>query len=980
MTKGWEPFEEVERGEVTDASFVANIWLVYRGEEVDERYRDPDKFFSRTFITDGLAYVLKNSASRVFEGKGDPVILLKTTFGGGKTHSLIGIYYTLLSPETAVKYLDDLKIPSDKLTPLIVAFDGSALDIHRLREHYGANNLWQFLFLELSKKLKLEEFERIYHVYSDPKEPPGWEVLGEAMKRAEECGYAVVFLLDEVSDFIKRLSLRDEKEAEAAIYFLDYLSRAVSERSDYGLLVISIPEVKALSSISERISELVQRVGRVASPKNLVKREDAAHILREALIRDVDSTAAAREVEKYFEVYRASKDKFPPNAVTGEYLERMRAFYPFHPQYVEILYDKIASLEQFQSTRDILRLTAQVLHSLCRKEKRKLVLLSDINMAEDGILNEVFERREGFTNLKRAVEADMEHVARLDEDAISRNLLPIYTPVYSSIVVFSVAGEPASLKDIALATATPDILPAMIESAVNTIIDSEVSYIHVVKVDGETRYIVRERAPWQRLIKIRAEKESYENARKEFERMFEEALRSWGKRFFTVIKFARTPRDIKDDLQLKLVFLDPEIENEEEEILNTLTIHSDPARGVFRMCRNSVVYVIPNKQAYDGAIKEAKMILAALKIKESRELYGLSEDDISEISKQVGEWRENLKRRAAAVFNRLAYPVGGAEGKIRFELKFLDSTNPVEAAAKILRDDGKVIDDISEDMLLRIISERYDALGEDSELRVKDLSQFFARDPERPYLLGASKVISNKIGGLVRDGKLVLRKGESVYACQKVGVGENDVVIPGKLAVKKELCVEYDGKFLPPPPSELKNPIWDDKKKRWIEGEVEEERKEREKEEGVKEGGEPVKPEKIALNSVTLADLIEELKSRRGAMSSFEMTIEADRDPRKTLSFVKSLSVHLNNLKPKYSLSAEIGDGASISLKLIGDVKADGIKEVLGAVERFGCRTLRCSILLKDVEVSELLKAFDIKLLREKYKGERFDVEGRLRE
>jgi len=41
---GWRAFEEIERGEITDASFVANLLRVYTGDpDVDERYRDPRK-------------------------------------------------------------------------------------------------------------------------------------------------------------------------------------------------------------------------------------------------------------------------------------------------------------------------------------------------------------------------------------------------------------------------------------------------------------------------------------------------------------------------------------------------------------------------------------------------------------------------------------------------------------------------------------------------------------------------------------------------------------------------------------------------------------------------------------------------------------------------------------------------------------------------------------------------------------------------
>jgi len=981
MLESWKAFEEIERGEITDASFVANIWLLYKGENIDERYRDPEKFFSRTYITEGFAYVLKNSISRVFGDSGDPVILLKTTFGGGKTHTMIGIYHSILSPSVVRRHLQkyNLKIPEGNITPILAVFDGNALDSYTMKKDYGANNLWQFLFSELCKKLDVGEFRELFEAYPDPKQPPGSEILRRALLKAEEMGYAVVFLLDEIPDFVKRISLKDEKESEAVILFLDSLARAVSSVR-HSLLVLSIPEVKTLSSISEKIAALIQRVGRVASPRNIVGREDAAHVLREALIKEIDPTSAIRESEAYFNVYKTNRDKFSPKVSRVDYLDRMKTYYPFHPQYVEVLYDKIASLDQFQSTRDILRLTSHVIYSLSTRGQRKIIMLSDIDVGENRIKNELFERREGFVNLLRAIETDMEYISRLNEEALERGVPPIHSKIYSTIAIFSIAGEAASLKDITLATVNPDVIPAMVESALNTILSGEVSHVHLVRVDGETRYIIRERAPWRRLVEIQADKKSYENAKSEFKDRFEEALRIWGKRYFSIVTFARSPRDIEDDEKLKLVFLDPDVDL--EKTLQEMIIYSDQTRGAFRNYRNSIVFVLPNKQAYDGAIKEAKKILAAIEIKEAKEKYGLSEDDIDEITKHISNWRDELKKRAAAVYNQLAYPVSGSEGKINFEFKFLNNTNPVDAAGKILKDDGKVIEDISEEFLLRLVEDYYKSMGGEYELKVKEIAKFFSRDPERPYLLNANRVVSEKISKLVLDGKVVLKKGENVYVSQRVSVGEGDVVIPGKVAVNRGLCVEYDGRFLPKPPDNLKRPVWDENARRWIEEEIETTEVAERGEEVEKGEGERVveeTEERMELENATLLDLIEKLRERRGTIAELKITLESEKDVSRSLSFVRSLSASLESFNPNYSLSAEVGDGEKIKLRAMGEVKKEGIKEVLNTIERLGCRDLRTIISLSDLEIQELLKKLDIKLLKEKYRSERFEVTGRFR-
>ena len=72
--------------------FAANLGQVHGGVEEDE-YRLPRAFFQRTFLTEGLRYLLTGSLRRLTGTGGDAVIELQTNFGGGKTHSLLALYH-----------------------------------------------------------------------------------------------------------------------------------------------------------------------------------------------------------------------------------------------------------------------------------------------------------------------------------------------------------------------------------------------------------------------------------------------------------------------------------------------------------------------------------------------------------------------------------------------------------------------------------------------------------------------------------------------------------------------------------------------------------------------------------------------------------------------------------------------------------------------------------------------------------------------
>src|SRR5690606_35005046 len=88
--KSWReivtPHPDVASGRYQQAEFAADLAQVHRGEGSSE-YRSPEEFFRRTFLTEGLTQLLRDSLIRL-SGRGrNPVIELQTNFGGGKTHS-----------------------------------------------------------------------------------------------------------------------------------------------------------------------------------------------------------------------------------------------------------------------------------------------------------------------------------------------------------------------------------------------------------------------------------------------------------------------------------------------------------------------------------------------------------------------------------------------------------------------------------------------------------------------------------------------------------------------------------------------------------------------------------------------------------------------------------------------------------------------------------------------------------------------------
>ena len=81
------PHKDVPKDTFKQSEFAADISQVVTGTAPPE-YQDAEKFFSRTFITEGMRLLLISVARRLAGQGGYPVIQLQTAFGGGKTHTM----------------------------------------------------------------------------------------------------------------------------------------------------------------------------------------------------------------------------------------------------------------------------------------------------------------------------------------------------------------------------------------------------------------------------------------------------------------------------------------------------------------------------------------------------------------------------------------------------------------------------------------------------------------------------------------------------------------------------------------------------------------------------------------------------------------------------------------------------------------------------------------------------------------------------
>ena len=371
--KAWReiatPHEDVLNGSLRMSDFAADLNLVATGRATPE-YQDAEKFFDRTYITEGMKALLLSVAKRILGRDGDPVVQLKTNFGGGKTHSMLAVYHlaTRTVPTARLKGVSQIlnearidELPKARVSVLV----GNNVSPNQptVRGGIEIRTLWGLMAYEL---LGADGYELVKG--SDVSgTAPSKELLADLFARAAPC----VVLCDELVAFMRQLiDPRVELTAgsfEANITFVQNLTEALKAVPN-AMLLASLPQseeelggtggVQALNSLEP----VFNRVEAIWKP---VGTEESFEIVRRRLFADTGAEAERREAcRQFFDMYRASPDLFPTEVQEAAYLEMMTKTYPIHPELFERLYTDWSTLQRFQKTRGVLQYMAIVINRL----------------------------------------------------------------------------------------------------------------------------------------------------------------------------------------------------------------------------------------------------------------------------------------------------------------------------------------------------------------------------------------------------------------------------------------------------------------------------------------------------------------------------------------------------------------------------------------------------------------------------------------
>jgi predicted AAA+ superfamily ATPase len=363
-----QPHPDVASNHYSQAEFAADLWLVSQNRAGAE-YGDPKEFFRRTFPTEGIRRLARLALERLSGKGGEPVIELQTSFGGGKTHSLLVLYHLFggqvrrNDAEAVETFLSEagLQEPPQARRAVVVGTKLDPAQPWTKKDGTEIRTLWGEIAWQLGGR---EGFEMIAE--SDRKSVSPGGGLIRLFERYAPC----LVLIDEWVVFARQLVDRTDLSAgtfEANMSFAQSLTEAAVAVPG-AMVVIALPESDiekggpAGDRALEQLRHVVRRVEGVWKPATA---EESFEIVRRRLFSEIeDVTPRNITCQAFADMYQRQRGEFPSECAEPSYAERMRRAYPIHPELFDRLYIDWSTIDKFQRTRGVLRLMAKMIHHL----------------------------------------------------------------------------------------------------------------------------------------------------------------------------------------------------------------------------------------------------------------------------------------------------------------------------------------------------------------------------------------------------------------------------------------------------------------------------------------------------------------------------------------------------------------------------------------------------------------------------------------
>lgn len=761
LRRVWEacvPHPDVFSRDIDPGLFAISLFQVVKGS-ADPDYSDTSRFWAKTYLTESLRSLLERVLGRLSLSRelGVPVITVQTPFGGGKTHTLTALYHLASHPDESTEalrpVLERLQLSRVPQPVRVAVLDGAALNPREGREVNGLRlrTMWG----ELAYQLGGSELYGVLKGDDEEKTSPGAERLIRVLEAARPC----VVLIDEFVTYLlgaKAVRVGDSNLMEQTGKFLQELTTAVQGVAGcvlVGSLPVSSLEVPAESEeAAQRLFEYASKVmGRVDLVETTVLPQEVPEILRRRMFRSVGEDRNRKRVaDAYWDYYREYPQFFPDRMRHPDYRERMRACYPFHPELIDLLYDRWGPHPKFQRTRGALALLALVLRRLWHQQPGSAYLiqpyhvdLSDPSIRSKGITYLLGEAYESVINgdiLDRAGQIDRELGGDYDRERLARGAATV-------AMLYTVSGAKergATEEQIRAALLRPDLNPALVAQVLSELRE------RLWFLWYRDRYY--EFRPRPNLVKVRLDFETAVTQQDIADALRQkmDVLVGQGRSALQPVVWPASPTSVPDSDRPTLVVLPLEArDSSDAERWMAAAIAS--FGDVPRSHRNSLIFLAP-VSADEARLKAKARSLVALKaIRSSSQWRNMDDEDRAQLQQQLTRADEELTELLRQAYSGLYRPSSEGVERLTFVPGERRATL-LQAVESTLRGQGLLSDVLDQ----QYITDRLLRGGNASLSEIE--TKLFGAPGSEVMLVGGRQALQESILEAARKGALTLIK------------------------------------------------------------------------------------------------------------------------------------------------------------------------------------------------------------------------------
>lgn len=346
-------------------------------------------FFDRTYVTDGMAQLLRQGLQRLAGLTDQAAFELRQAMGGGKTHSMLALGYLAAHPGSAGSATARVTEGFTPVPAKVVVISGRNIDHDRF--------LWGSIAQQLGKE---EEFARFWSNGARAPNQDDWiSVIGDE---------PVLMLFDELPPYLENAVTRPVGAGTLA----DVTSHAISNLLSAALklprlcIVLStlVGQYKSSANLSRIVSQITNEARRQAKPITPVElgSDEIYHILRKRLLSREPAPAVIESVaEAYGQVLSDAIKSKTLERAAEKIADEVAATYPFHPS-LKTVVATFKDNEGFRQTRGLMTVAALMIKSVQRRRVNDVYLIGPqhLDLADLGIrdwVNNIYDLNAAIT-------------------------------------------------------------------------------------------------------------------------------------------------------------------------------------------------------------------------------------------------------------------------------------------------------------------------------------------------------------------------------------------------------------------------------------------------------------------------------------------------------------------------------------------------------------------------------------------------------